>query len=369
MTSLRIALLAGATVIPVLAVAQHIDHSMPMPGMEAESKTAGATRRTPASAGGPTGGHAGHVADAAKPRTSRSSELSLGTGAKRVAPSPGDPHEGHNMGAMAGMVPAGTGAMAGTESTQGEPPNPAPPPSAFSGPAHAADLVFDASAMAAAREGLRVEQGEIKAYRVLLDRFETQFQKGGNGYRWDGQAWYGGDIDKLWIKSEGRGTYRGKLEEAQVQVLWSRAISPWFDLQIGARQDFAPTPRRTHAVLGVQGLMPYMYNVEAAIFLSNKGEFTAGIEAEYDLLITQKLILQPRVEANLSAQNIRELGIGAGLSTVELGLRLRYEFVPEFAPYIGVEYERKIGGTASFARASGEDVSTWRYLAGLRTWF
>lgn len=263
----------------------------------------------------------------------------------------------------------GTGTMAGTGAVQREPPNPPPPPAALSGPAHAADLVYSPSDMAQAREGLRVEQGDIRAYRVLLDRLETRFQKGGNAYRWDAQAWYGGDIDKLWFKSEGNGAYRGKLEDAELQALWSRTITPWTDLQMGVRQDFAPNPRRTQAVLGLQSLRPFMYNVEAALFLSNKGELTARFEAEYDLFLTQRLILQPRVEANLSAQNIRELGIGAGLSTVEAGLRLRYQFIPEFAPYIGVEYERSVGNTASFARANGQDVSILRYLVGLRSWF
>lgn len=259
--------------------------------------------------------------------------------------------------------------MAGMGAAQREPPNPPPPPAALSGPAHAADLVYSPSDMAQAREGLRVEQGDIKAYRVLLDRLETRFQKGGNAYRWDAQAWYGGDIDKLWFKSEGNGAYRGKLEDAEVQALWSRTITPWTDLQMGVRQDFAPSPRRTQAVLGLQSLRPFMYNVEAALFLSNKGELTARFEAEYDLFLTQRLILQPRVEANLSAQNIRELGIGAGLSTIEAGLRLRYQFIPEFAPYIGVEYERSVGNTASFARANGQDVSILRYLVGVRSWF
>lgn len=255
------------------------------------------------------------------------------------------------------------------EGAQREPPNPPPPTAAFSGPAHAADLLFDPSAMAGAREELRRENGDLRAYRVLVNRLETQFQKGRDGYRWDVQAWYGGDIDKLWIKSEGNGAYGGKLERGEVQVLWSRAISPWFDLQAGVRHDFRPTPQRTHAVLGLQGLMPYAYNTEAALFLSNKGELTARVNADYDLLITQRLILQPRAEVNLSAQNIPELGIGSGLSTIEAGLRLRYEFIPEFAPYVGVEYERKVGKTASYARDQGQSAGSLRYLVGLRLWF
>lgn len=258
--------------------------------------------------------------------------------------------------------------MGGIEA-QREMPNPPPPPAALSGPAHAADLVYNPSDMATAREELRAEQGDLRAYRVLIDRLETQFQEGGNGYKWDAQAWYGSDINKLWLKSEGNGTYRGRVEEGDLQVLWSRAISPYFDLQAGGRVNFGPGPQRTDAVIALQALMPYSYNVEASLFLSNKGELRSRLEAEYDLLITQRLILQPRVELNLSAQNIRELGVGAGLSTVEAGLRLRYEFIPEFAPYVGIEYERKVGNTAGYARASGEDVGSFKYLVGLRSWF
>ncbi|KMO33357.1 copper resistance protein B [Methylobacterium aquaticum] len=332
MTALRIVLLTTAATFPVLTLAQQMDPSMPMPGMEAPAKTVSTAARPPRGKGG------------------------MGAG-----PSSADPHAGHDMG--------DTGGMAGMGGAQREMPNAPSPPAALSGPAHAADLFYAPSVMAAAREDLRAEQGDLKAYRVLVDRLETQFQRGRDGYRWDLQGWYGGDIDKLWIKSEGNGAYGGKLGRAEVQALWSRAITPWFDLQAGVRHDFRPNPQRTHAVLGLQGLVPYSYNTEAALFLSNKGELTARVNADYDLLITQRLILQPRVEANFSAQNIRELGIGSGLSTIELGLRLRYEFIPEFAPYVGVEYERSVGTTASYARASGQGPDSVRYLVGLRSWF
>ena len=144
------------------------------------------------------------------------------------------------------------------------------------------------------------------------------------------------------------------LEQAEVQALYSRAINPWFNLQGGVRYDFQPNPERAHLVLGIQGLAPYWFEIDGALFLSNKGDLTARFEAEYDQRITQKLILQPSIEFDLAAQDVPELGIGAGLSTAEVGLRLRYEFVPEFAPYIGVEYERAFGNTADFARAAGE---------------
>jgi copper resistance protein B len=353
MIALRLALLAAATALPVVAAAQEMDPSMPMPGMGGASRGQAASKQ-------PATSTRAQVSQRAGPATGRKASSAArrprAGGPKQAQPASAGPQAGNDMAGSMG-------------SARGEMPNPQPPPAALSGPAHAADMIYGTSNMAKAREDLRVGEGDARAYRVLVDRLETSFQKGGGAYRWDAQGWYGSDINKLWIKTEGRGPYRGKLEQAEVQALWSRAVTPWFDLQMGVRQDFAPSSRRTHAVLGLQGLMPYAYNVEAALFLSNKGELTGRINADYDLLITQRLILQPRAEMDFAAQNIRDLGIGAGVSTVELGLRLRYEFIPEFAPYVGVEYEQKVGKTASFARAAGQDSGSLRYLVGLRSWF
>jgi copper resistance protein B len=206
-------------------------------------------------------------------------------------------------------------------------------------------------------------------YSFLVDRVETRIRDGRDGFEWDAQGWIGGDIDKFWVKTEGEGAFGEKLESAEVQALWSHAIDPWFDLQLGVRHDFRPDPQRTHLVLGIQGLAPYWFEVDAAAFLTNKGDVTARFEAEYDQRITQSLILQPRVEFDLAAQDVAELGIGSGLSTASAGARLRYEFIPEFAPYIGVEYERAFGDTADFRRADGEKAGGWSFLVGLRTWF
>jgi copper resistance protein B len=249
------------------------------------------------------------------------------------------------------------------------PPLAPPPAGAFSGPDHAADKVFGPEQMAPAREGLRTEHGGMTSSKLLVDRLEVRIGDGRDGYRWDAQGWIGGDIDKLWLKTEGEGEFGGPVEDAEVQALWSRAIDPWFDLQLGLRHDFRPDPERTHLVLGVQGLAPYWFEVDGALFLSDKGDITARVEGEYDLRLTQKLILQPRVEFDLALQDVRELGIGSGLSTAELGARLRYQIRPEFAPYVGIEYERAFGGTANFRRAIGDNPGGWNLLLGIRTWF
>lgn len=269
-----------------------------------------------------------------------------------------DPHAGH--GVADGAAPS--------------PPVAPPPAAALAGPAHAADLMFDWAAMARSRAVLAQEHGGLGSSKLLIDQLEIGIGRGRETYAWDAQFWSGGDIDKLWVKSEGKGALRGEFEDAEVQALWSRAIDPWFDLQFGVRQDLAPGPDRTHLVAGVQGLAPYWFEIDGALFLSNKGDVTARAEVEYDLRLTQNLILQPRTEIDFSFQDVPELELGSGFSTAEFGARLRYEVFPRsgpavIAPYLGVQYERAFGKTARFRRAAGEHVGDWRMLLGVRTWF
>lgn len=201
------------------------------------------------------------------------------------------------------------------------------------------------------------------------ERLEYRLNDGKDSLFWDAQGWVGEDYNKLWLKTEGEKTFGGALHEAEVQVLYSRMIAPFWDIQAGGRFDVRPLPQRGYGVLGVQGLAPYFFEVDAAGFVSHKGDVSARLKGEYELLLTQKLILQPSVELNIAAQEVRELGIGTGLNDVELGLRLRYEIVREFAPYIGLSWTRKIGETADFARDEGEDVDTLAFVAGIRFWF
>ncbi|MEL7196752.1 MAG: copper resistance protein B [Pseudomonadota bacterium] len=243
-----------------------------------------------------------------------------------------------------------------------------PPPEALQGPAFAADAFVGAEEMAASREAVTKEVSGTPVFWFQGDRFEYRMRDGDDGYLWDVQGYYGGDYNKLWFKSEGEGGFGESIETAEVQALWSRAIAPFFDFQAGVRQDFTG-PERTHAVVGIQGLVPYQFEVDAAAFLSTKGDLTATIEGEVDQRITQRLILQPRGEISLSAQDIPELGIGAGIDTIEAGIRLRYEFAREFAPYIGIEQEWRVGNSRDFARTEGEDSSVTNYVIGVRFWF
>ena len=243
-----------------------------------------------------------------------------------------------------------------------------PSPDALNGPLHAADTAIGGEAMASARKSLASEMGGMGLSWFQADRYEYRANSGKDGYLWDLQGFVGGDIDKLWLKSEGEGAFGERPEHAEMQALWSHAIDPWWDLQLGLRHDLAG-PERTHAVIGLQGLAPYEFEIDAALFVSTKGDVTARIELELDQRITQRLIFQPRGKLAFSAQGLPELGIGAGLDHAEFGLRLRYEVSRQFAPYLGVEHQRKFGQSARYARGAGEDAGETSAVAGVRFWF
>lgn len=202
---------------------------------------------------------------------------------------------------------------------------------------------------------------------VRFEKLEVRSADGSDPWVWDGQGWVGHDLNKFWFKTEGEYA-NSDLEDAELQLLYSRAFAPFWDVQLGWRGDFEPTPRRSWAALGVQGLVPYFFDIEASAFLAS-GRAAARLDAEYEILLTQRLILAPEAEANWYSDDDPERGIGSGLSELELGLRLRYEFRREFAPYIGLNWFRKYGDTADLARAAGEDTKDLQFTIGLRVWF
>lgn len=243
-----------------------------------------------------------------------------------------------------------------------------PPEEAGSGPPRAADAIWGAAAMAPSRAALKREHGDMPVTWIQADRLEYQARAGHAGLLWDLQGYYGGTTSKLWLKSEGEAALGKGVEDAEVQALWSKAVAPYWDLQVGVRQDLAGETD-THAVVGIQGLAPYLFEIDAALFLSQRGDLTARIEAELDQRITQRLILQPRLELSLAAQDNAARKVGAGIDKIAAGLRLRYEIVPEFAPYVGIEQGWKLGGSARYARLAGEDPGVTSVVMGLRFWF
>ena len=348
MTRLLAPAIVAAFALPVSLTASPVMAHELMPGMEMPAKPPAdkPTQPTPPGPAQPgSDPHAGHTMPDAPSAPEKPEEM------------PGMDMSGSEAGGhdMSAMQPEATDV--------GSAPAPAAPND------HAADALFDPAEMARSREALRRENGAFSGSMILFDLAEYQARKGGDGYRWEGEAWFGGDIDRLLIKTEGEGTFGRSIEDVEVQALYSRAISPFWNAHIGLRHDIVPNPSRTYAVVGVEGIAPYWFHMTGQLFLSNKGDLHARIEASYDERITQRLILQPRVEFNFAAQDVPAIGVGSGFSTSELGARLRYEIRREFAPYIGVEWSGKTGDTARYARLAGDKPNAVNFVAGIRFWF
>lgn len=202
----------------------------------------------------------------------------------------------------------------------------------------------------------------------LLDRLEGWNADDGTGIGWEALSWMGTDLNRVWLRSEGE-RIDGAIESADIEVLYGRSVARWWDVVAGVRHDVGEGPSQTFAAIGVTGLAPQKFEVEATAYIGQSGQTAARLEAEYDTLLTNRLILQWQAEAELYGKDDERRGIGSGLSTAEAGLRLRYEFTRKFAPYIGLVWERAYGGTADFRRDHGEDINDTRIVAGLRVWF
>jgi copper resistance protein B len=204
---------------------------------------------------------------------------------------------------------------------------------------------------------------------LLLDRWEyVHARDGGHAIAIDGEAWYGRSFDKLWLKFEGEHA-DGRLRDLRTEALWAHAVAPFWNTQLGVRHDFGVGPGRTWAAFGVEGTAPYWFETEATFYVGQGGRTAARVAAEYEARFTQRLILQPSVEANLYGRNDSRRGVGSGLSNVEAGLRLRYEIRREFAPYVGVVWQQRFGRSRDYARALGEPGDDLQFVAGLRIWF
>jgi copper resistance protein B len=204
--------------------------------------------------------------------------------------------------------------------------------------------------------------------RLQLERLETWSADDGTGLLWNGQGWVGGDISKLWLRTEGE-RVDDATEAADVELLYGRAVARWWDLVAGVRHDFAPGSSQSWAALGIVGLAPQKFEIEATAYVGNSGRTALRFEAGYELLLTNRLVAQPLLELNLLGEDDPERGLGSGLTAAEIGVRVRYEVTRRFAPYVGVVYERAYGETADLRESHGEDVADTRVVAGVRTWF
>ncbi len=216
-------------------------------------------------------------------------------------------------------------------------------------------------------EGDTVHDNAVHAF-VLFDQLEWQGVETGGGLSWDTKGWIGGDRDRLWFRAEG-GAADGQLGDAEAHLFYGRAFARWWDVVVGVRQDVRPGSAQTWIAFGVQGLAPYWFEVEATGYVSDGGQTAVRLEAEYELLLTNRLVVQPLIEVNVYGKSNVARGIGAGLSDTDIGLRLRYEFRWEVAPYIGVTWRNAFGETRDLAQAAGDTIGGARFVAGVRLWY
>lgn len=204
---------------------------------------------------------------------------------------------------------------------------------------------------------------------VMLDRLEAQNGSSGHSTYWEGQGWIGGDLDKTWFKTQGNAA-QGRVQTADAQLLYSRALAPYWDAQIGARHDFSASsqPSREWLAFALKGLAPYNFDVDASAYAGTQGT-AARIKASYTLLFTQRLALLPEMEANIYSKADPQRALGSGLSSLDLSLRLKYEISREVAPYLGVAWSGKYGATADYARLNGTPASQLSFVAGMRLWW
>ena len=219
-----------------------------------------------------------------------------------------------------------------------------------------------------AQGALAAESDDPLLFSLQADELEIRDAEGSKPIAWEVQGWLGYDLDKLYFKTEGERA-DGETESSELQLLYSKAISPFWDMQIGLRHDFSPGDSQSWAVFGVQGLAPYFFEVDSALFVGESGQAGLRLSAEYELLLTQKLILSPSLEVNLYSKKDQDRRIGSGLSDLEAGLRLRYEIKREFAPYVGLNWEKKYGDTADFASLEGESTDDLQLVLGIKAWF
>lgn len=204
--------------------------------------------------------------------------------------------------------------------------------------------------------------------KVLIHKLENRFTDGPDPRVLDWEAWVGYDFDKLWLKSEIE-WHDGETEAAHLMAMWRHAVDPYWDVAIGLGREFRPRPEENYLVFGATGTLPYMIESSFLLEFADEGQVTLGVELETEYMLSQQWVLMPSLELDVHNKADEDAGHGAGLSKLEAGLRLAYEFRREFAPFVGVVWEQSLGQTADLRRAEGEDTGDVMFVAGIHAWF
>jgi copper resistance protein B len=205
--------------------------------------------------------------------------------------------------------------------------------------------------------------------KLMIDQFEQRFGDEEDPVVLESDLWIGKDLNKLWLKADVE-RVDGETEKAEIQARYSRAIAPYWDVQAGLRRDLEPSSQtRDWLALGLRGLAPYFFDIDAALYIGDEGRTQLTLDTEYEVLFTQRLVLTPELQLTINGKDDEVLGMGSGFSSMEAGLRLRYEVVREFAPYIGVNWEGVFGKTADYAEAAGGNTSDTQFVVGVRAWY
>ncbi len=347
---------AGHTMAAKPAVDPHAGHAMPKATPAAQNHDAHAGHAMPAAATvDPHAGHDMKAMDHSAPAVDPHAGHSMQTAAKA------DPHAGHDISGMDHSTHTAdphAGHNMATKPASETPREPIPVPTAE-----------DFAAAFPVLKPHAMEHAPSFNSLVVFDHLEAWDNDHGSGQAWGVNAWFGNDIDRLWVRTEGSRS-DSRLGDWSVDALYGRGITPWWDVVGGVRHDNSrQSPDLTRAAIGFQGMAPYKFEVSAMAYLGGTRKAELAFEVEYDVLLTNRLILQPVVEASISADDDPRRGVGSGLGHIETGLRLRYEITRRFAPYVGFLHERKFGRTADLHRDAGESVSDSRWVAGLRFWF
>lgn len=269
-------------------------------------------------------------------------------------------------------------ATASAQTTARTTPTPTPTPSATPTPATAAPSGTPGG-QASTQDNLSPGKDwpspvddAMKHIFVLADVLEFRAGREDSDFRWDIEGWRGGDFNRLWFKSEGEQSATKPERDIDLQLLYGRFIKRYYDFQIGARAETrtfrGASVTRGQAVIGIEGLVPYRYDLEALLFISHQGDVSGRFTFTRDLLMTQRWILQPRFETSIASQRVERFGVGRGLNDIELGLRLRYEIRRKFGPYVGISYDRSFFGAADLVRQDGGDPRQLRFVVGVRVW-